>query len=79
MDIDDDVFRQDIDNPTIRRLYNLTRKNSNDSDSAFDSLNSGMDTNDKKVFLNQLRNYYYPEGFFTTQRVTDKGFTEEEI
>ena len=78
--IDDDaIIRQDINNPTIKRLYNLSKKKSNRLDSVYNNLNDIMDEEDKKVFFNQLRNYYYPDGFFTTERVADKGFTEKEI
>ena len=38
-----------------------------------------MDEHDKTVFFDQLRQFYYPNGFFSTNRVEQKGFSPEEI
>ena len=70
LDIDDDEIRRDINNPNVIKLYGYLDHT---------SLNDKMDKNDKNVFFDQLRQFYYPEGFFTTNRVAEKGFSLEEI
>lgn len=75
LEIDDDEIRQDINNDDIKRLYNLIKNERGN----YDSLNDEMDKHDKDTFLNTLRSEYYPDGFFITSRVANKGFTDEEI
>ncbi len=75
LEIDEEIIRQDINNPIIKQLYNLIKEEKE----TYDSLNDQMDEYDKKVFFETLRNYYFPDGFFTTKRVADKGFSKSEI
>ena len=75
IEIDEDKIRQDIDNPCVEQLYKLIKNKKG----IFDSLNEQMDDTDRDVFFNTLRNYYFPDGFFTTQRVADRGFNNTEI
>ena len=70
LNIDDNQIRRDIDNPNVKKLYGYLNHI---------SLNDIMDENDKNVFFDQLRQFYYPEGFFSTNRVEQKGFSPEEI
>jgi hypothetical protein len=73
LDIDDTEIRRDINNPIVKKLYNLYSSKQD----AHMSLNDLMDDNDKKEFFEQLKQFYYPDGFFTTNRVAQKGFTPE--
>tara|TARA_B100000902_G_C27030975_1_gene774482 strand:+ start:106 stop:522 length:417 start_codon:yes stop_codon:yes gene_type:complete len=74
--IDEEAIRQDINNDNIKNLYKLIK---DDKSRTYENLNYEMDKGDKEEFFNILRNYYYPDGFFSTERVARKGFTEDEI